>query len=187
MENTLKLGDQAVTLSAQTTTCAAETQEELLRQREALHRIDKGLDTIIDNSDTSQRIVTRMSSFFGGWIDYFKGAPPKREDEPLPEKPNHTSVTAAGRTTPSTVTTSGSTYAKVVGKENMNLDVLNFLEKSDQQFDAIGSNIEALHASALSMKNELEYQDKLLNRIENKSDDARVAVKKNTRNINKML
>eukprot|EP01102_Stenamoeba_stenopodia_P001217 TRINITY_DN11055_c0_g1_i1.p1 TRINITY_DN11055_c0_g1~~TRINITY_DN11055_c0_g1_i1.p1 ORF type:complete len:198 (+),score=40.50 TRINITY_DN11055_c0_g1_i1:51-644(+) len=185
MENTLKMGDQAVNLSAQTTDCAAETQAELQRQRETLHRIDNGLDTIIDNSNTSQRIVTRMSSFFGGWIDYFKGAPPKKEDEPLPEKPNH--KPSVGRTTSTATNTSGATYANVVGRDNVNLEVLGFLEKSDQQFDAIGANLETLHASALAMKSELDYHDHLLTRIEGKSEDARVAIKKNTRNINKML
>ncbi|TTB27302.1 Synaptosomal-associated protein 29 [Bagarius yarrelli] len=69
-----------------------ETAEELIRQGGVLKRTERLVDNMAQDIKTSQKHINTIKSFWGGFVNYFKGNsevnPPQKEQPPVYEASN---------------------------------------------------------------------------------------------------
>lgn len=176
-QESLELGAQTVAMASAAACIAAETQVELVRQRETLHRVDRAMDTLADANQAACGVVGRLGSFWQRWFpsDWVGRAP-----SPAPPPPGM-SVGSRIRAFPAV---SGAGTAPV--GTGAVLDAEDFLQRSDQQCDAAAVHLARLMSTAVAIRDEIEGQEALLRCVDQKTIASHETMSKTLHQINRL-
>ncbi|KAF7492323.1 Soluble NSF attachment protein 29 [Sarcoptes scabiei] len=207
-ERTLQSTKNSLRLIYETEKVGVQTAEELLHQREQLDNVNDKLDSINSIMRVSQKHLTSMKSMFGGFKNFFS----KSQDKPLMHPPSSQSTrsSSVGETklrqtldenfkNPSIVNDSrvehnyddnSSTKRTLAQTRNLSAHEIHS-KQIDEQLDnnlaEMGQGISRLKALALGLGNEIDSQNKLLDRIATKSERAQDTVANQNRQMNRIL
>uniref|UniRef100_A0A0N5A1R2 t-SNARE coiled-coil homology domain-containing protein n=1 Tax=Parastrongyloides trichosuri TaxID=131310 RepID=A0A0N5A1R2_PARTI len=172
---------------------AIKTAQDLLEQREKLEKTEQNLDKIQHTTSLTQRNLNNLKSVFGG---FFKNKFSRKPAEPVPSiTPSSTSDKLASYTTgdmkntsfnrntgPSQPTLSQNSRDAIKGTRWEEMD-----NEIEANLNSMSSNLSRLKQLGTVLGEEVEDQNKMLDRIQMKADRNDAVVRSQDAQMKKLL
>ncbi|XP_038074361.1 synaptosomal-associated protein 29-like [Patiria miniata] len=212
-QNMLQSTNRSLGMMYEAENVGNETAHELLRQGEQLQNIDKKLDKMNTDIDTSKKHVTSLRSVFGGVVNYFSKKPEREKPEEQERAPSklrtmvgdgpgakkeeqdcmdHPAMRLrdpnAGRYN-SRYDTSGfeETPSSSMRGTGYNSSRQQFEQKLDSNLDEMSSGLGRLKNLGLGLGDEIERQNDDIDRITGKTDKLDTRIEGVNTDIKKIL
>ncbi|KAI1708854.1 soluble NSF attachment protein 29 [Ditylenchus destructor] len=155
---------------------ATSTAQDLLEQREKLEKADKNLDEIHSVAQMTQRSLNSLKSVFGGYFKNKFSRTPKQTSQEMPGSKSETQLSKVVDQVKSSVDqTSGSmSNQPTLGSASRNAIKGTRWEAMDDEIDhnlgEMSSQLARLRTLGTALGDEVEDQNKLLDRIQSKAE-----------------
>ncbi|XP_071946629.1 synaptosomal-associated protein 29-like [Antedon mediterranea] len=180
----------------QTEDIGNETANELLRQGDQLRRTEKKLDKMNADLDTSQRYVTSLKGIFSGMKNYFRPAVKKDPEWEKQEERGPSKLQRAVDNSQASAT-SAPTYvddhpalrlrdpeaSNVYGRQSSSA----VSKAVDENIDELGFGIARLKDLAIGLGDEMDQQNEVIERLDNKVIKVDSRIDKTNKDMKKIL
>lgn len=201
--NTLSLTENSLRYIDESEKVGGETAMNLLHQREQLNKVDKNLDHMDATLNASQKHINSIKSVFGGIKNYFS------KDKSASSSSDPSSKTSASgerlkavmevandeSLKPNNKYDKGNMYNdsrprmghKVEAPKGANSSFANYEEQLSENLDYMGLGVSKLKMLADGLSQEIEEQNNVLDRINEKADRVNMKVDKQDKDLKKIL
>ncbi|XP_050308924.1 synaptosomal-associated protein 29 [Anthonomus grandis grandis] len=194
-ENTIRSTQQSLSVLRDSEQIGIATAEELLRQREKLERTDKQLDDINNTLRFSQKHINGIKSVFSSLKNYMSG-----RSEKSPTTSSSTPSTVRESTSNPNLENKLQSYDRYEGHPTTRLrgedyestqtyssGSKDFSAKLDANLQEMCDNITRLKGLAGDLGEEIDSQNDLLDRINDKTDRADLNIQRQNKEMMKIL
>eukprot|EP01138_Halocafeteria_seosinensis_P010346 gb/GECG01010564.1/.p1 GENE.gb/GECG01010564.1/~~gb/GECG01010564.1/.p1 ORF type:complete len:230 (+),score=32.21 gb/GECG01010564.1/:1-690(+) len=171
----------------ETEAMAQSTSEELANQRDTLHRIKGNVEDMDYQQDRAHYHLKRMNGVWSRIGSWFKGGPKKPESS---QQTTHEGVQPSRlRSTDSRRTRSTESRERRSNDdyEHSNTEVGQMLSSQDRYLEEIEGSVDNLAQRGKGIRDEIEYQNQVVDDVGCKIDNVERRMEKNTKEARRLM
>ncbi|KDR12010.1 synaptosomal-associated protein 29 [Zootermopsis nevadensis] len=207
-DRTVQSSERSISLLRDSEQIGVATAEELIRQREQLERTEKRLDDINNALRFSQKHIQGIKSVFGSLKNYLSGKSGEQVPGPSLKQPDDSSSSFGTTATSSPLASTVNSSKANLGSTNENHPGLkirglsgdhdtwsqpdtssgnNVNKVIDRNLEDMCSSLSRLKGLAQGLGEEIDTQNEVLDRLNDKTDKADFTILRQNKEMNKLL